>query len=252
MTYRDDMKITKLSDYMAFVEDMPRGFSLSRGQSSEYALLPSALRLDEHGNRKYPKRVIGQFLEQFKMNSYQYMDSPWAIKNEIEWMLYAQHFGIPTKLMDFTTSHLISLLFAVEKSFVDDRDHDATVYFLNPIELNGKTISQSQILSVSNDEALTSNTHDGPCAIQGRRMNSRVNAQKGVFVLFQDDDVALETNYGEEILRKVVINGSDKKQILSSLYSMGVSFTSIYPDLTSVAKDIIMQYDITELLREEV
>ncbi len=67
------MKISKLSEYMAYVEELPSEFSLSRGQSQDYALLPSALRTDSSGNRKFSKRVIRNFLEQFKINSYQYM-----------------------------------------------------------------------------------------------------------------------------------------------------------------------------------
>lgn len=245
------MKITKLSEYMGYVEDLPSEFSLSRGQPKDYSLLPSALRLDESKNRKYSKRVIRNFLDQFKINSYQYMHTPWDIKNEIEWMLYAQHYGIPTKLMDFTTSHVISLLFAVEKSFQDENDDDAVVYFLNPSALNNKTIQQSQIINISGDTAVSSEGHDGPFVVQGRKINSRVNAQKGLFVIFQDDDKPLESNFDDSILRKLIIKGESKKELLASLYSMGISFTHIYPELTSVAKDILMQQDIADLVRED-
>jgi hypothetical protein len=245
------MKINKLSEYMAYVEELPSEFSLSRGQSNNYPLLPSALRVDKAGNRKFTKRVIRNFLEQFKINSYQYMENPWDIKNEVEWMLYAQHYGIPTKLMDFTTSHVISLLFAVEKAFQDDSESDAEVYFLNPAALNFKIKEQSTIINISSETEFSSEGHDGPFVIQGRKLNSRVNAQKGLFVIFQDDDDPLEVLLDKSILKKVVINGADKKSMLSSLYSMGISFTHIYPELTSVAKDILMQQDITELRRED-
>jgi hypothetical protein len=245
------MKISKLSEYMSYVEGLPSEFSLSRGQSKNYPLLPSALRQDESGNRKYSKRVIRNFLEQFKINSYQYMDTPWDIKNEIEWMLYAQHYGIPTKLMDFTTSHVISLLFAVEKSFQDESEDDAVVYFLNPSALNSQIKQQSQIVNISGDEVISSEGHDGPFVVQGRKINSRVNAQKGLFVLFQDDDKSLDNSVDDSVLRKLIINTGYKKEILASLYSMGISFTHIYPELSSVAKDILMQQDIADLVRED-
>lgn len=245
------MTISKLSEYMSYVEDLPSQFTLSRGQSKDYPLLPSALRVDQNGNRKYSKRVIRNFLEQFKINSYQYMETPWAIKNEIEWMLYAQHYGIPTRLMDFTTSHVISLLFAVEKSFQDDAEENAVVYFLNPTKLNAKNKQQSQIINISGEATINSEGHDGPFVVQGRKINSRVNAQKGLFVIFQDDDQPLNECYDEDILRKLTINGEDKRNILSSLYSMGICFTSIYPELGSIAKDILLQQDIIDLSRED-
>jgi len=247
------MEIKKLSEYTEYVEELPVQFILSRGQSDDYPLLPSALRRDiSTGTRKYPKRSIRSFLEQFRINSYQYMDNPWDIKNDVEWMIYAQHYGVPTKLMDFTTSHITSLLFAVEKSFQAKEEKDAVVYFLNPYELNLKNKQQSQIINVSETDKVSSEGHDGPFAVQGRKINARLNAQKGLFVLFQDDDEALETLADEAILRKLTIRGDATKNILSSLYSMGISFTHIYPELSSVAKDIVMQQDIEDFLREDI
>ncbi|XNS99076.1 FRG domain-containing protein [Vibrio cyclitrophicus] len=245
------MEITKLSEYMAYVEELEKEFYLSRGQSQDYPLLPSALRCDESGNRKYPKRAIRTFLEQFKINSYQYMPNPWDIKNDIEWMLYAQHYGIPTRLMDFTTSHITSLLFAVEKSFQQDTDKDAVVYFLNPTNLNMKFKQQMSIVNISSESEHSLEGLDGPIVIQGRKINPRVNAQKGLFVLFQDDDQALELIDNQSILKKIVVKSDYTKEILASLYSMGVTFTHIYPELSSVAKDIVMQQDINDFNRED-
>ncbi|WP_417598033.1 FRG domain-containing protein [Oceanospirillum sp.] len=246
------MKISKLSEYTSFVEELPKEFSLSRGQSGDYPLLPSALRKDrETGNRKFPKRAIRNFLTQFKINSYQYMPAPWDIKNDIEWMLYAQHYGLPTKLMDFTISHITSLLFAVEKAFQTDIEKDAVVYFLNPAELNQKNMEQASIVNVSGSDDVKAEGHDGPIVVQGRKVNSRINAQKGLFVLFQDDDEPLENTADESILKKLVIPGDATKDILSSLFSMGISFSHIYPELSSVSKDILLQQDIDDFLREE-
>jgi hypothetical protein len=244
-------KIDKLSEYMAFIEELPSDFSLSRGQAGDYPLLPSALRKDSSDKRKYPKRAIRNFLEEFKLNSYQYMNNPSDIENDVEWMLYAQHYGIPTRLMDFTTSHIVSLLFAVEKSFQNEGEKEAVVYFLNPTKLNLLNVQQEQIINISGIPAISSENHDGPIVIQGRKINPRVNAQKGLFVLFQDDDNPLESISNEDVLRKLVITGSETKSILSSLYSMGISFSHIYPELSSVAKDIVMQQDILDYIRDK-
>lgn len=236
---------------MAFIEELPTEFTLSRGQGGDYPLLPSALRKDASGNRKYPKRAIRNFLDEFKLNSYQYIANPSDIENDVEWMLYAQHYGIPTRLMDFTTSHIVSLLFAVEKSFQNEDDVDAVVYFLNPTKLNLLNVQQEKILNISGIPGIPSEIHDGPIVIQGRKINQRVNAQKGLFVLFQNDDNPLESINNDEILRKLIITGSEAKNILSSLYSLGISFSHIYPELPSVAKDIVMQQDILDYIREK-
>jgi len=246
-----DNKICKLSQYMEFVEKLPPLFSLSRGQSKDYPLLPSALREDDQGNRKYTRRAISSFLINFRLNSYQYMEAPWDVDSDIEWMLHAQHYGIPTKLMDFTTSHITSLLFAVENAFSDNDESDSVVYFLDPCELNNINKKQSQIITIDKKTKINSEELEGPIAIQARKINTRINAQNGLFVLFQDGDKALEKVYEGDVITKVTIDGSSKRQILTSLYSMGISFTHIYPELNSVAKDIVTQQDIEDYLREQ-
>ena len=251
MGFNEKEKIEKLSQYIELVEGLEPRYSLSRGQSKDYPLYPSALRLDEGGNRKYTRRAVNNFMTNFRVNSYQYLENPWDIKNDIEWMLHAQHHGLPTKLMDFTSSHITSLLFAVEKAFSSKDESDAVVYFLDPCKLNNKNKKLSQLVTVDENTKLNNDEHEGPIAIQVRKLNARVDAQNGVFVLFQDTDTPLEKGLGEDILIKVVSDGGAKRQLLASLYSMGINFTHIYPELNSVAKDIITSQDIEEFLREQ-
>jgi hypothetical protein len=153
--------------------------------------------------------------------------------------------------MDFTTSHIVSLLFAVEKSFQNEKDKDAVVYFLNPAKLNLLNAQQEKIINISGLQGISSEGHDGPIVVQGRKINPRVNAQKGMFVLFQNEDTPLSDINNDDILKKIVISGSETKNILSSLYSMGISFSHIYPELSSVAKDIVMQQDILDYIRDK-
>jgi hypothetical protein len=242
--------ITKLSEYISYIENLPKEFSLSRGQFRDHQLLPGALRKDKAQKRKYSKRVIRDFLEKFKIDAHQYISSPGDIKNEVEWMLYAQHYGLPTKLLDFTTSHITSILFAVEKSFQNEITENAVVYFLNPLALNHKFKQQSKIINISDIKDNTIIEQDGPIVINGRKLNTRINAQKGLFVLFQDEDNSLEKINDESILRKIEICKEDMTNILSSLYVMGISFTHLYPELESVTKDIVTQQNITEFLKD--
>lgn len=245
---KEEKKITKLSEYMTYVEGLSDSYSFSRGQPGDYSLLPSALRKDSKGNRKYTRQSIAHFLNQFKINSQHYMETPWEINNVYEWMIYAQHYGIPTRLLDFTQSHIISLMFAVEKAFIDDGEEDVYVWFLDPKELNRLHSQRSEIfvLSTESEQELKLDDHNGPVAVQGRKLNMRINAQNGVFLYFQDTDQPLEEILHEDILRKMTICGKSKKNILVSLYSMGISFTHIYPELSSVSKDILMKDNISQ------
>lgn len=241
--------ISKLSEFMEYVENLEEGFIMSRGQSGPYKLLPTAMREDALGNRIMSKRTIKYYLEEFKINSYQFMNRPWDINSELEWMVYAQHYGIPTNLLDFSKSHIISLLFAVEKAFESDEKEEGVVFFLNPFKLNNKHVRRSEIITTIDSSVPTS---DGPYAIQGRKLNIRIQAQDGLFVKFDDSDKNLDFLVDDSILKKILIKHDDKKQILSSIFTMGLGFSSIYPELSYVSKDILMKKNVNDFIKEEL
>ena len=141
----DVFSVSSLEEYIKTVERFSPNFSLSRGQGSDLPLFPSALRRDQDGMRLYSKTTIQSFLEDFKFNSQMYIEGA-STYHENDWLIHAQHFGVPTCLLDFTYSHLVSLMFALEKAFDYDQDDEdnAVVWLLDPEALN-------LILSISVD-----------------------------------------------------------------------------------------------------
>ena len=146
----DTIEIHSLSEYIDFVERISPQYSLSRGQEQDKDLLPSILRKDDNGMALYTKANSKSFIDDFKSNSTMYIDNT-MIKNQNELLVYAQHFGVPTCLLDFTYSHLISLMFAVENAFTYDADDEekSVVWFLDPRELNLKSIKRTELLDLS-------------------------------------------------------------------------------------------------------
>ena len=256
----NEIVIEKLSEYMLYVEKLSETFCLSRGQSKEYPLIPGAFRKDNREIRQYSRQSIAHFLNQFKLNSHFYMDRPWDVKNDYEWMIHAQHYGIPTKLLDFSQSHIIALMFAVEKAFDEDPKNpkDGVVWFLNPKVLNTIHSNRTDLFILS-DQDLKLDDFNGPVVVQGRKANTRVNAQNGVFLYFQESEEELieiikrnlrgHTYRLDDVIKKVIIDGKSKKDILMALFSMGFGFTQIYPELTSVSKDILLLEKINEYKR---
>lgn len=128
--------VERFSEYVEFIENLPEGFFLSRGQAGNYSLLPSGLRLDDNGNRKYSKKTLNYFIDEFRVDSHSYLKDSKDIESRCEWMVMAQHYGIPTRILDFTYSHVISLMFAVNNAFESSEEVDSEVWFLNPCKLN--------------------------------------------------------------------------------------------------------------------
>lgn len=240
--------IEKLSDYIEFIESLNQEFILSRGQRKDYELLPGALRKKDSKNI-YSNQEIEDYLNEFKMNAYNFLENNREIREDkLEWMLYAQHYGLPTRLLDFTKSHIISLMFAVEKAFEEDENNDdGVVYFLNPKELN---LKYSGSLKMVQKEGTIENA-SGPVVVQSRKIHKRVQAQNGVFVYFKPGDSPLNETESDEILLKVVIKSESKKKILASLFNLGIGFSSLYPELNYLTKDIMMKKIINQYLAEE-
>ena len=56
------------------------------------------------------------------------------IKDGASWLFLMQHYGLPTRLLDWTDSPLIALYFAIKDKTTDDED--GVIYGLMPTELN--------------------------------------------------------------------------------------------------------------------
>lgn len=238
--------VTTLEEYVDFIDELPPDYDLSRGQEKDFSLLPSAMRCDDSGMRLYSKSVRKGFVEEFKINSAQYIDTT-IINNQYEWLVYAQHFGVPTCLLDFTYSHLISIMFALENAFSYTEDDEySVIWIMNPYKLNQKAIKRNEIVNISYGDTRCLNDIEMPCVITAKKNNPRIAAQNGLFVYFNDDNPLESIDISDEILKKVMIPHSCGRQILKSLYVMGMRFIDIYPELSSISKDILLKNNVKE------
>lgn len=247
--------IESLDQYVEFIQTLDKSYVLSRGQEYDKPLLPSVMRLDGNGMRFFSNAAAKEFIDEFKNNSVLYLDNHFSsIENDYEWIILAQHFGVPTCLLDFTYSHLVSLMFAVENAFSyeENDEENSVIWFLNPHNLNLLSIKRNEILNLSEESIGALERAEYPCVVTARKNNSRVAAQNGLFVYFPNGVKALdELDIDENILVRVTIPHKYAKKILASLYTMGMRFKDIYPELTSVSKDILLKHNVMEFYKME-
>ncbi|WP_164522211.1 FRG domain-containing protein [Halocella sp. SP3-1] len=257
------MNVKSLEEYVSAIEIISNNqnkiFYRGQASSKKYNLLPSFLRVDENGKRKYHRECEIQFLNKFKSRATPYLNN--IPKNNWEWLFLMQHYRTPTRLLDWTESPLISLYFALaDTSFKYDENDNPVVWCLNALKLN-KNVKElppylDDIPNVNSDEIWMNSieknygigkyTYDKyPIAIYGPFNNDRINAQKGVFTLFSNSSICIEDLKGsDDLLDKIIIDKESINKIRLQLFNFGITNTIIYPELESISEDIKLEYFI--------
>jgi len=93
--------------------DSPKNthIDLYRGQSEEFSLLPGLFR--KPNTVLSVKRNEHRLLQALKDSIPDKIPRP---ENDWDWLSFGQHFGLPTRLLDWSENHLTALFFAVRDS----------------------------------------------------------------------------------------------------------------------------------------
>lgn len=214
--------------------------------------------------RQYEESV----LDRFKRRAHHFISCPPDRHNTLEWLSLIQHYGGPTRLLDFTKSFYVAAFFALE-----DADSDAAVWCLNVDLLRETSLRLLSSLGDGNvePERLCDRLIDGgidiPATldIEPYRLNERLIAQQGLFVMpcslkddmesclfgtISDEPLAV-TRYEYDMahlqLGSFLITGKVLKIVLpkaihadlrKSLHTMNIDAASLFPGLDGFARSL--------------
>lgn len=165
-------------------------------------------------------------------------------------MFLMQHFGIPTRLLDWTESPLVALYFAVHDDDPTHDDSDAAVWVLLPEQYNYEVPRLQPSVSVDipcfgvdrvledyrpDQIALEAMSNKLPVAAIAHRKNERIMAQLGVFTIMHRDMTPLE-EIAKDHLAKLTIPAAAKPALRSELDALRINRLSLFPELVSVAE----------------
>ncbi|MHC4400862.1 MAG: FRG domain-containing protein [Planctomycetota bacterium] len=233
-----DYYVRDLSDYFAVFSTMltERGIFWFRGHSHlRYRFTPSALRYSTESERNKALGLLAEFRRLGEIK----LDKPPSPEDDLKWLQLAQHYGLPTRLLDWTENAAAALYFACRRL-----DCHGLIGILNPIDLNRSVDSKRPRIFDAHLDAKVIAPYlklTGRINRRGSRtiaifpiLNSeRILLQKGVFTLHGSRAFALERTQVPSLVYVPVLQ-EVKRRLVEELDRVGINEMSLFPELEHV------------------
>lgn len=247
---------SSIAEYVACVEGLlaegPRKLWYRGCRDHNWKLRPRLLRHPNPANHGGLVKLERAMVERFQRQSVPMVQSDFGTD---EWSLlfYMQHYGIPTRLLDWTESPLIGLWFALEQATADV---DMAVWVLDSSAWNRKSLGVATEDDLPVDMSTVLSRYSSktgavvaeyPVAISGAHNSQRIVAQRGVFTLFGQgdkpmDDLVAEDIFPPDSLFKIVIPKDQRATLMQSLRNLGFTESVVYPDLYGLAMEFTRDF----------
>ena len=238
---KSSWKIQSLADYFSIISSTiaAREPFWFRGHArAKWSLAPSGLRYSGEEKRDAALKLILEFKRIAEIK----LTRPPPADNELKWTQIAQHYGLPTRLLDWTESATVALFFACE-----ELQQDGLVFLLNPIDLNRLTYPRKpRILDAHSDMSIIEQYLQLGATRQRRGQNAiainpvwnseRLMLQRGVFTLHGTKS-ELDRDQAPSLVALPILRES-KLKLRNELGRVGVDEMSVFPELEHSCRHI--------------
>jgi hypothetical protein len=248
------IQVDSFSKLLSEIEKFQKKTNVSwyRGvRNSAYELSPSLYR---HPKKKSAEELLS--LEQKVTTRFGQRALPYLNRRLTDvWdsLFLMQHYGVPTRLLDWTENPLVSAYFALE-DIKEHRTASAAIWMCDPIKWNKaafKHISYDGAIfdetdpKISNHKPGTdvSGMPETPVMMFGSYNSPRIVAQRGVFSLFGKSTQPMNSYYEAsyfpvDVLQKLEIPQDKVESLRDSLFRKGITETVVYPEIFGLAGEL--------------
>ncbi len=214
------------------------GEPLFRGVSNkDHKLIPSIGRGTEANTGGNISFVERDMMDEFKRLSVPVIASSEIPTCEFEWLFLAQHYGLPTRLLDWSTNPLVALYFAVEKDDITD----GAVYAVQHPASDQYQLFDHSTADYNKEHKKNKSSLFAILPKQGEYIfvrpkysDQRYLNQRSVFSCPSNPYIPLELENSSFLTFK----GEWKPELRNRLKRLGISTSFIYPGLSGIATEV--------------
>jgi len=241
-----------LQAVLGIAKDLPEGrFLWFRGLScGSHRLIPKIMRDNKPSDEVFDRER--RLITRFRQRSIAYWPTGYP-QSDWEHLFAMQHFGMPTRLLDWSENLFVASHFALSEPSTPTHEGECipVVWCVDPIEWNRSVPLLSefgdaiQVLTTA-DEDLDSYRPDtskkrsrSPVAMFGTHNSARIVAQRGTFMAWGCDPKPLEDFANEQSAKlwRIEVLGN-QSELAKSLRQLGFSETMVFPELPSLSIEL--------------
>lgn len=218
--------------------------------------------LNPFGNEK-------NMLEEFRCRAHNFLKSTPADDEILDWLALMQHYGAPTRMLDFTYSPYVAMYFAIEEAAsVESLGHAVWAVSLDWLRsMSNQALSD---IDAFFESASTSDTRkhakkinallqanieedrpgipDVVTSATNLRVNERQAAQQGLFLFVLSSQIRLKVSLLKmmaepsvvqaPVLRRLVLSPEARLDLLFELKRMNITGASLFPGLDGFSRGL--------------
>ena len=238
------MEVKSLADFFVAIDTAHAGLQCQpwwRGHGrSDWELVPKVFRSVDKGQR-YETNIALKFVQKAQTR-HPICPDP---SNRHEWLFLMQHYGLPTRISDWSESPLVAAYFVVSEEKHDGED--GAIWALDPFRMGevfegvkGLSDPRHPRVKLFIDKVFEGGdpTDNYAVGIIASEVDPRMMVQQAAMVVHGAPMPLNEYDAMEPLLKKIVIRADAKAALRLWLARVGIRERTIFPDLMHLASDL--------------
>jgi len=181
----------------------------------------------------YEQRII----ENFKTNAHLFIKDLPTQDDNLEWLAVMQHYGAPTRMLDFSYSPYVALFFSITNG-----SSDSSIFCFNKIELCGGAYKDEKNESIFKNKLLKEDSYLQ--TYDPKKTNQRLHNQQGLFVVPSNNYESIDeiiTNSDHEYWDsgyKYIIPNTLHCEMIENLKKMNITSSILFPGIEGYTQSL--------------